>query len=322
MGSRQAWRYGTVKTGDKLFALLWGVNFLLSVGYYLLCVLYRLPHKKKEEKTETAGSYALRMILMILCPVLGPVYFGCSFLMDKIFWRREIDLSDVVFKKEKARTYATVDEERERNLASIEETMNVGDQKNLRTLMLNVLRGNLEDSLGSIAMALNSKDSETSHYAASVLRDELNDFRIRVQKIQEDILQEPEEETSLEVMLFDYISRILRQKVFSDLEQRKYAQTLAETAEYIYRKNAEEMTAERYESLCDVLRNCQMTENAEMWTTRLTEQYPKELAAYTSQLKLAFQENDRERFFEVLTELKQSDIVIDKETLELIRMFG
>ena len=48
--------------------------------------------------------------------------------------------------------------------------------------MLNVIRGDLQDSLESIALALNSSDSETSHYAASVLRDELNDFRVNVQK--------------------------------------------------------------------------------------------------------------------------------------------
>lgn len=46
-------------------------------------------------------------------------------------------------------------------------------------------------------MALNSEDSETSHYAASVLRDELNDFRSNVQKMYTQMQQETETEQNV-----------------------------------------------------------------------------------------------------------------------------
>ena len=62
-------------------------------------------------------------------------------------------------------------------MAPLEESLAVSDKRNMRMLMLNVIRGDMQKSLESITMALNSEDSETSHYAASVLRDELNDFR-------------------------------------------------------------------------------------------------------------------------------------------------
>lgn len=61
-------------------------------------------------------------------------------------------------------------------MAPLEESLAVSDKRNMRMLMLNVIRGDMQKSLESITMALNSEDSETSHYAASVLRDELNDF--------------------------------------------------------------------------------------------------------------------------------------------------
>lgn len=50
--------------------------------------------------------------------------------------------------------------------------------------------------------------------------------------------------------------------------------------------------------------------------------YPDELVSYTCQLKLFFMGNDREHFFEVLNKLKKSDVIIDNETLELIRVFS
>ena len=137
-------------------------------------------------------------------------------------------------------------------------------------------------------MALNSEDSETSHYAASVLRDELNDFRSNVQKMYTQMQQETETETECEEMLIDYMNRILSQKIFTTMEQPKYVK-IPET---------------------------------EKWCMRLARQHGNALAAYTCRLKLYFTMGEKEKFFEVLQELKESDIIIDNETLELIRIFS
>ena len=50
--------------------------------------------------------------------------------------------------------------------------------------------------------------------------------------------------------------------------------------------------------------------------------FPQTLSSYTSKLKLLFKLERREEFFELLNELKQTSIVIDKETLEIIRIFN
>ena len=92
-----------------------------------------------------------------------------------------MDLSDVVFNKDRKENFLRPDEEMERNMVSLEEALEVADKKSLRTLMLNVIRGDYRNSLAAINLALNSEDSETAHYAASVLQDVLNDFRSKVQ---------------------------------------------------------------------------------------------------------------------------------------------
>lgn len=61
-------------------------------------------------------------------------------------------------------------------MVSLEEALEVTDKKSLRTLMLNVIRGDYQNSLASINLALNSEDSETAHYALSILQDVLNRF--------------------------------------------------------------------------------------------------------------------------------------------------
>ena len=61
--------------------------------------------------------------------------------------------------------------------------LKITDKNSLRTFIMNVIRGGLTQiRLSSIALALNSEDSETAHYAASVLQDVLSEFRSNVQE--------------------------------------------------------------------------------------------------------------------------------------------
>ena len=287
-----------------------------------------MPAREHQDKDEAEylhdnrRTYLIRVIVMVLCPIIGPLFFLISHLIYMTIFRQEVDLEDVIFSKERVKTNAKADEERERNLVPLEEALAVSDKKNLRMLMLNVIRGDLQDSLESISLALNSEDSETSHYAASVLRDELNDFRVKVQKIYTDIKEEKPEQTDSEEMLIDYMNRILCQKVFTEIEQAKFVNIMVEAAESIYQKNASRMLPQRYEAVCLRLIEQKQFERADLWCERLAKQFPDELVSYTCRLKLYFKENDRDRFFLVMDQLKKSDIIIDNETLELIRVFS
>ena len=122
--------------------------------------------------------------------------------------------------------------------------------------------------------------------------------------------------------LIDYMDHILKQHIFSEHEQRKFVNEMAETGELLYEKDASRITLERYEALC--LRTLDLKDygNTEKWCLRMEAQYPDELLTYTCKLKLYFARQDREAFFQTLDTLKKSDVVIDRETLELIRIFS
>lgn len=126
---------------EMLFFVIWGLNFLISI----LCFLW----KAKENKT----TWRMRLAVMVLCPVIGPLFFACSQLVYRTIFRQEVDLEDVIFSKERIKTHLKADEERERNMVPIEEALAVSDRKNLRMLMMNVIRGDLKDSLESIMLA-------------------------------------------------------------------------------------------------------------------------------------------------------------------------
>lgn len=302
---------------ERIFIILWIVNLMIAVGYYLWW-----NAKEKRESGDTRTTVLIRCAVIILCPAVGALFFLMGQLVYRTVFRQSVDLEDVVFSKERVRTHMKADEERERNMVPLEEALAVSDNKNLRMLMLNVIRGDLKDSLESVMLALNSEDSETSHYAASVLRDELNNFRTNVRRLLQEIENEADTETECEELLLDYMEGILRQNVFTDIEQKNFVGISEKTAQILYKKNPLHLTPKRYEGICMLLLEQNEFEKTKIWCTRLREQYPEELAAYTCSLKLYFKRNEKEKFFEVMEELKHSDIVIDSETLEVIRIFS
>ena len=316
-------------TGEELlFVIVCLVNAVVAVLYLLwgVCIAVPAGEASQEEGKpvfyDNRRAYVIRFVVMLLCPVVGPLFFFGSHLVFFLFFRREVDLADVIFSKERTRQHLKADEERERNIVPVEEALAVSDQKNLRGLMLNVLRGDIQESLESITLALDSEDSETSHYAASVLRDELNEFRTYVQKLYGEMKNEEDDETDCEEMLIGYMNGVLKQKVFTGVEQSRFVEMMDEAAQELYRKNPAKMTPAYYEAV--ILRSLELKlfDQAGLWCRRLEEAYPDQLTAYSCRMKLYYTEGDREQFFEVLDQLKKSEIVIDSETLEFIRIFG
>ena len=73
--------------------------------------------------------------------------------------------------------------------------------------------------------------------------------------------------------------------------------------------------------LCDLLLRAHKYDQMKKWCDRSRDLYPDELSTYVCYLKYYFTVEKKKEFFEELDRLKKSNIVIDRETLELIRTF-
>ena len=99
------------------------------------------------------------------------------------------------------------------------------------------------------------------------------------------------------------------------------AAILDAAAQSLFEKNPRRLTPELSESICMRLMDMGDLNGTQSWCLRLAEQYPDCLAAYTCRLKLYFAVKDRAAFFETLNALRESSVVIDRDTLELIKVF-
>lgn len=296
----------------RIFVGLLALNTLVVMLY----LLWNLLRRKKNRR-----SMLIRAGVMLLCPLVGPCFFLLAQLFYLLFFSAPVNLEDVVFSKERVRTFVHAEEDRERNLVPLEEAIEVTDTDELRNLMMNVVRGDIQKSLASISLALDSADSETAHYAASVLQDALNDFRANVQKQYLLVKRGDRDSVRYAGELIDYMNLVLEQKVFTDMEQKYYVDLMDEVCEILYNESRENMLSSRYEAVSLRLLEAEDYERCGKWCERAEYHYPNTLATYSCLLKLYFNSGQKRKFFDTIESLKNSSVVIDSETLELIRVF-
>ena len=263
---------------EQAFIVVLILNTLVAVIYgiwnFIQC---RIREKSVKE-------YMIRMVIMLMCPVVGPMFFAVIKLIGVLFFRQNVDLADVIFSKERVTTYLHADEEQESNVVPIEEALVICDKGNPRNLMMNVVRGDVEESLASIA---NEKDS--CEYAC---------------------------------LLIEYMNGVLKQEVFQEAEQRSFVDMMEKACDYLYERDWRRLTPQYIGWLCNLFLKIQSYDKMKLWSDRGRDMYPDELIIYVCYLKYYFTVGKKKQFFEELDRLKQSDIVIDKETLELIRTFS
>lgn len=295
------------------FLLMLLINTVVAVLYLIFTLLFRRKRVR---------SYWMRFCIMLFCPVAGIGYFFLSWIMFHVVFHKPVDLSDVVFSKDRIESISKANEEEERNLVSVEEAIAVTNQEDLRTLMLNVIRRDSAASLSSIALALNSEDSETSHYAAAVLQQALSGFRSNVQRDYQMLLEAEEKDAEVICAILDYMNTTLEKRVFTDVEQKHFVLMMDEIGQFLYDGEPKDAPCRTLEQLALRLMEIEEYEKSEVWCTRMAGRYPDELAAFTCRLRLYYATHDQAAFFRTLEELKASDVLLDQETLALVRLYS
>ena len=292
------------------------VNCVVTMGYLIWFLIFKRDQDNRKQ-------YIMHAVIMVLCPVVGPLFFLCGYLKYRFIKFGDRDLSDVEFSKQRHAARVKADEERERNIVPVEESIMISDQEKKRTNMLNILLGETGETLSAIALALDSDDSEVAHYAASFLQSKLDAFRERVRQSKQMIQEqkdrgEPYQDAVL-VLIRD-MDQILKQQVLTRVEQLDYVGQMETLCQDLYDNDRDKLEVSCYSSLFSRLLELQAYDRAEVCGERFADQYPDQLQPYTLRMKLYFETEQTERFMQVLAKLRASNIEIDYQTLELIRM--
>lgn len=272
-----------------LFLVLLLVNCIAVLIYFLFC-----RHRVRSEKMSWDLSIWIRIAVMLLCPVAGCCFFLFGhFLFCTVF----------------------------RTAAAPENAIPVSDTEDPRTLNMNEVRQKLQDSLAAIALALNREDPTDVHDTASALQEALEGFRSNVQNAYDEIQAAPADQLDYAEIILEYMNPVLLKNVFAETEQKLFVNRMDEIGDLLYEFGWRKMKSIHFAAISMRLLELGDIERCREWCERAEYHFPYKPATYTCLLKLYFQTGNRSGFFRVLEDLKDTDIILDHETLELIRIF-
>lgn len=305
----------TIKQELIVILIIFIINTLVALGYFLFGIYDTRRHKERK-----LTKYTILSIFIFLCPIAGPVVLVIGTVMYRIFFDSSIDLAAVTFSKERVDILDHPDVESEINLVPMEEAIIIDDKENLRQLLLTVLRGDVSKSINAVTKALNSADSEASHYAASAIMDINNEFQNTLQKFHAQLEATPNDK-EVNQLFIEYLIKMLNTNFLSDLELRTYVYSLSQTCQSAYDYDKTFMKTTYYSNLIGLLVRIGDIQSAHLWVPRLLDEFPDDMETYRCLLRFYFTIHDKENFFLQLERLKKSDIAIDKDLLELIRIY-
>ena len=130
------------------------INAIVSVVYFLI---NRFTGDKKNGLRNSAW---IRLFIMLFIPVIGPIFFFMSWVMYKIFYSSPVDLEDVIFSKDRIKFNLKADEDKERNLVSMEEENPYEKYKMIQNELKSYGMGLDKRPLVVVASKMDSEESE------------------------------------------------------------------------------------------------------------------------------------------------------------------
>ncbi|MDF2881611.1 MAG: hypothetical protein K0R54_2168 [Clostridiaceae bacterium] len=289
------------------------INFIIALIYLF---------NKWIKKDLSCGI--MMSIFMIICPLVGPAYLFFSWFVYKIYFKRRdshISIDELSFRKDKIEVILKPDMRSAFNKVPLEEALIVSDKKSTRKLLLDVLREDSNDNLNTLLKALEHKDSEVSHYAASAISDTINEFKIKEKQLREKYNKD-KGNIDLCNEYADYLYKYLSQKILSIPEQRLYCNLFEELIMTIEENLPLKITGELYNKLVCILLDLEENDKAKIWVEKALINKDDELDSYKAGLRYYYNNKDRSNFLLLMRRLKKSDVLLDHDILEMVRFFS
>lgn len=263
-------------------------------------------------------------IFIIICPLVGPLYLFLSWSIYYIYFRKrqkDVSLEELSLSKEKITVISKPEMNHALNKVPLEEALLISDQKNVRKVLLDMLKEDINASVGVIFKALEHNDSEVSHYAASAISDTINEFKKKEKQYRQKYSNEKENSTLCREyveFLYDFLSH----KILSYEEQKYYCNLFEELVITIKTYLPSEATGHLYYKLVCILTDLEENDKARFWVYHALYNNENDLGSYKAGLRYYYIKKDRRNFLLLMDKLKRSDVILDHETLEMVRFYS
>ncbi|WP_066055656.1 hypothetical protein [Robertmurraya korlensis] len=280
--------------------------------YYLLSIVYLVSMFLLKKR-----GLALQAIILLSCPLLS------FFILYTIFKKRkETDaLPEWLLRREQYddKVLMSPNIQTETNVIPFNDALILNDNKTKRTMLIDLLKGQFQQNIDALELALQSDDSETSHYAATAVQHTKRELINQMRTIEAQ-LDEEEEDYSLLSIYRDTLKQYIRIE-FLDAQTRKkylysYLQTLTKLIQ-LHPTHKDKNYIEKINTAITLDEHQLARETAEQFITY----FPKDEDAYFYAMKVHFHMQNEFEFKQIMNQLRVTDINLSPSRLSQLRFW-
>ncbi|EKN69247.1 hypothetical protein BABA_11051 [Neobacillus bataviensis LMG 21833] len=291
----------------KLFILL----------YYVFSAVYSfsLLRRKKE-------NGLIKVLLINFLPVAGVVLTLYLFKPVKSSASHQAvetggALSPIDL-EETASVYHSIDIESEINLVPIQDALLLNENRVKRKLLIHSLKENSIQNPMVLEKALQSDDSETSHYAATAIMEMKRKLMNSIQELAAQLEENPEDAQIL-MSYEEVINRYLRSGFLDEGTYKQYQYLHSEILEKILLSGQSQKQHYIDKINCDLA--LKEYETAKYHSEKFINEYPYEEKAYILAMKLHYNLRNSGQLQSILTTLRKQPVRLSADGLRVIRFW-
>lgn len=287
--------------------------WIALIANSILSVLFIVTVKDKKQR--------IFGLFFLILPGLGFLFY---FIPRTWFqWRQKTNLYDVsnVKLKINEETFSQKpDIQKEMNIVSFDEVMQIGRKEEKRALLLNVLQDDLVDNAAFIRSALGDSDSETTHYAASATMQIYTKLRSVIQSL-ETRAQLESTNSSVMLELLMAISHYIQSGVLTQRDLDFYYDKYIRTFNQLNNTDPDLLTCEHHMFQTDYQFSSLAIHESIETALKARNRFDLE-EAHLKVLELYYKTGNQRKFDEAFEAFKHSKLTVSNKGLELIRFWS
>ncbi|WP_223919230.1 tetratricopeptide repeat protein [Clostridium caseinilyticum] len=200
----------------------------------------------------------------------------------------------------------------------MEDALVLNDEKIKKSFIINVLKSDSYKYLDFLKEAIRDEDTETSHYAATAVTEVKRKLTLAIQEFKEKYQKNKTDLTIIKA----YADALKKYNDSGLLDKNAYQKNLS-TYKELLEKIIEMEAADEY--LYEEIINCYIIlkdfERAIEYCNQYFENFKKSEKPYLLIMKIYFINKNRTKFNKVLRKLRESNIILNRDSLNLIKFW-
>lgn len=299
-------------TNEPILIMILFVNLVIAIGNLIIRLILK----------DYARAF-ITTLIMIVAPVVGGTYIFSSWLFFTLFFKDkdyDINISELSMSKDRIKVILKPDADEALNIVPFEEAFLVSDHKSVRRLLLDALKQDRYSSMQQILQAVSHSDSEVAHYAASAISEIVDEFFSDEKELRANMYDTGQVEAIISYL--DYVYSYLSKYILPKDEQRHFIVLFEEGIDFLKSKSSDSVDGALLLKVVELHIAQGNMEIAQKWVQQALDTRDEDLESYKAGLKYHYTNRDKTSFLGLLEQLKSSDLIMDYETVELVRFFS